>query len=220
MNNVEKTSAWIRAHRLIPVVRTETAEQALRASGALIAGGIAMLEITLTVPGAIECIGQLARQYGDVAVVGAGTVLDAEACRQAIDAGARFIVTPALRPAVIEAGHQGGAAVMAGALTPTEVVTAWELGAEFVKVFPCDAMGGPAYIKALRGPLPHIPLVPTGGVSEATAAAFLQAGATALGIGGSLLPKAELRAGDWESIRARAARLVQLIGSPAGALAG
>lgn len=215
MNAIENTCNLIRSRRLIPVVRTDTAEQAVRVSEVLIEAGIGILEITLTVPGAIGCIDSLSRRFGRTAVVGAGTVLDGKSCRQAIDAGARFIVSPALRPEVITVAHEQGAAALPGALTPTEAVTAWELGADFVKIFPCEAVGGAAYIKALRGPLPHIPLVPTGGVSELTAEAFLKAGAAALGVGGGLLPMSEVRAGEWAKIRARAQRLVEVVGAVA-----
>ena len=211
MNSIQNTCTLIISRRLIPVIRTETAEQALQVAEVLVEAGMGTLEVTFTVPGALGCLATLARRYGDAVLIGAGTVLDAANARKATAAGARFVVSPALRPEVITAAHEGGAAALAGALTPTEAVAAWELGADFVKIFPCDAVGGPAYIKALRGPFPDIPLVPTGGVTEATAEAFLKAGAAALGVGGGLLPNAEVRAGAWDKIRTRAQRLIEVV---------
>ncbi len=210
MSDAAGVCALIRTRRLIPVVRADDAEQAIRASEALVDGGLGVLEITLTVPGAFRCIEVLARKFGERVLVGAGTVLDAASCRDAISAGAEFIVTPGLRLDVVAAAREAKTAVLPGALTPTEVLAAWQAGGDLVKVFPCDAVGGAAYIKALRGPFPQIGLVPTGGVSLETAAKFLRAGATALGLGGSLIPLAEMRAGQWHSIRERAARLLAI----------
>ncbi|HEY7838301.1 MAG TPA: bifunctional 4-hydroxy-2-oxoglutarate aldolase/2-dehydro-3-deoxy-phosphogluconate aldolase [Terriglobales bacterium] len=209
--------ASIRSSRLIPVIRADSAEQAARAAEALLEAGIRTIEITFTVPGAVGCMAALASRHGDAMVVGAGTVLDAQQCEAAIDAGAQFIVSPSLRPEVIATAQRRGTTVLPGALTPTEVLTAWEAGADFVKIFPCDALGGARYIKALRGPFPHIAFVPTGGVSLETAAAFLEAGAAALGVGGNLVSPADCRAGHWHAIRDRALQLRAAVAAcPAG----
>src|SRR5579872_5252234 len=150
----------------------------------------------MTVPGAIEAISQLAKTVGHDVIVGAGTVLDAETARRCFDAGAEFLVSPGLDLGTVKAANDAGKLIMAGALTPTEVIAAWKGGADFVKVFPASAVGGASYLKALRGPLPQVPLVPTGGVNLNTAADFLRAGAAALGIGGELISAAALNSGD------------------------
>jgi 2-dehydro-3-deoxyphosphogluconate aldolase / (4S)-4-hydroxy-2-oxoglutarate aldolase len=172
---------------VIPVVRATTADQAMRAIDAIREGGIAVLEITMTVPNAFSVIEQVTTRFGSDALVGAGTVLDAETARACIGNGAEFIVSPSLNLETIAFCREQGVAVMPGALTPTEVVTAWNAGADFVKVFPAGAVGGPSYLKALKAPLPHIELVPTGGVSLKTAADFIKAGAAALGVGTDLV---------------------------------
>src|ERR1041384_1868092 len=165
----------IRDIGVIPVVRASSAEEAIQVVDAIKAGGVSLLEITMTVPGAIQVIEQLAKRFGDEAIVGAGTVLDPEIARACIDVGARFVVSPALNLETIALCRRQDVAVMPGALTPTEIVTAWNAGADFVKVFPCGAMGGASYIKSLKAPLPQIELVPTGGVTLTTAASFIQA---------------------------------------------
>jgi 2-dehydro-3-deoxyphosphogluconate aldolase/(4S)-4-hydroxy-2-oxoglutarate aldolase len=172
---------------VIPVVRASSAEEAMRAIDAVREGGISILEITMTVPGAVALIEQVTKLYGDVATVGAGTVLDPETATACISAGARFVVSPALNLETIACCQRHDVAVMPGALTPTEVVQAWNAGADFVKVFPAAAVGGPSYLKALKAPLPQIELVPTGGVSLKTAADFIKAGAAALGVGADLV---------------------------------
>jgi 2-dehydro-3-deoxyphosphogluconate aldolase / (4S)-4-hydroxy-2-oxoglutarate aldolase len=176
----------IRSVGIIPVVRATSADEAMRAVDAIREGGISIVEITMTVPGAIEVIAQLAERYGDDALVGAGTVLDSDTAKACIASGARFVVSPALNLETIACCRERDVVVMPGALTPTEVVHAWNAGADFVKVFPAGAVGGPGYIKALKAPLPHIELVPTGGVSLKTAADFIKAGAAALGVGADL----------------------------------
>jgi 2-dehydro-3-deoxyphosphogluconate aldolase/(4S)-4-hydroxy-2-oxoglutarate aldolase len=176
---------------LLPVLRAKSIDEALALAEAIEAGGVTALEVTMTVPGAIEVIRQLALKTQGRILIGAGTVLDAETARACILAGATFIVSPSLNVKTIELCRRYSVPVMPGALTPTEVVTAWEAGADVVKVFPCSAMGGASYLKALKAPLPQIELIPTGGVSLATAAEFLAAGAFALGVGGDLVnPKA------------------------------
>jgi len=172
---------------VIPVVRASSADEAMRAIDAIREGGISILEITMTVPGAVALIEQVSKRYGDVATVGAGTVLDPETASACISAGAKFVVSPALNVDTIACCQRHDVAVMPGALTPTEVVQAWNAGADFVKVFPAGAVGGPSYLKALKAPLPQIELVPTGGVSLKTAADFIKAGAAALGVGADLV---------------------------------
>lgn len=196
---------------VIPVVRVESADLALRAVDAIKAGGIPVLEITMTVPGAIRIIQEVTRQLGAEAVVGAGTVLNEVAARECIQAGAQFIVSPAFNLDTISCCHQCGIVVMPGALTPTEVVTAWSAGADCVKVFPAGALGGPSYIKALKAPLPHIPMVPTGGVSLKTAAEFILAGATALGVGTDLVDTKALREGGDRLITQRARQFIEVV---------
>ena len=172
---------------IIPVVRATTADEAMRAIDAIREGGIAVLEITMTVPNAITVIEQVTTRFGSDALVGAGTVLDAKTAKSCISAGAQFIVSPALNMETIAYCREQDVAVMPGALTPTEVVQAWNAGADFVKIFPAGAVGGASYLKALKAPLPQIELVPTGGVTLKTAADFIKAGAAALGVGADLV---------------------------------
>ncbi len=177
----------IREVGLVPVVRAASADQAFAAVEAIRAGGIPILEITLTVPGAVEIIRELTRRLGDDALIGAGTVLDAETAQACVDAGAAFIVSPALDIPTIELCRRLVVPVFAGALTPTEILTAWKAGASAVKVFPANAVGGPTYLKSVKAPLPHIELLPTGGVNLTNAADFIKAGAFALGVGADLV---------------------------------
>ncbi len=174
-------------------------------------GGISIVEITMTVPGAVEVIRELAKESGKEILVGAGTVLNAEMARRCLDAGAEFLVSPGFNHGMVELAVREGKLVMAGALTPTEVITAWEAGADFVKVFPCGLEGGAKYIKALKGPLPQIPLVPTGGVNLNTAAEFIEAGAAALGVGGELVSADALRAGKPEIIVENARKFLEIV---------
>ena len=177
----------IREIGIIPVVRATTSDEAMRAIDAIREGGISVLEITMTVPNAFSVIEQVTARFGSDALVGAGTVLDAEDAKSCIASGAQFIVSPALNLDTIAYCRELDVAVMPGALTPTEVVQAWNAGADFVKIFPAGAVGGPGYFKALKAPLPQIELVPTGGVSLKTAADFIKAGAAALGVGADLV---------------------------------
>jgi len=197
----------IREIGIVPVVRASSSDEALAAVEAIRAGGIPILEITLTVPGAVQVIADLTRRLGDDVLVGAGTVLDADSARACIDAGARFIVSPSLDVPTIETCRLLGVPVFPGALTPTEVVTAWKAGADAVKVFPANAVGGAAYLKSLKAPLPQIELIPTGGVSLENAAAFIAAGAFALGVG------ADLVKGDAASITQKARQYVATVAS-------
>lgn len=201
----------IRDLGLIPVVRATSADEAMRAVDAIKKGGVDVLEITMTVPGAIRVIEQLANRYGNDAIVGAGTVLDPETARACMLAGARFIVSPALNLSTIAICRRYGVAVMPGALTPTEVVTAWEAGADMVKVFPCGALGGASYIKSLKAPLPQIEMVPTGGVNLKTAADFIKAGSAALGVGADLVDTTALQNGNAAEVTSRAREFLSLV---------
>jgi len=198
-------SKQIREIGIIPVVRATTADDAMRAIDAIREGGIPVLEITMTVPGAVRVIEQVTARFGDDVLVGAGTVLDAETAKACVSSGARFIVSPALNFETIAYCREHDVVVMPGALTPTEVVQAWNAGADFVKVFPAGAVGGPSYLKALKAPLPQIELVPTGGVSLKTAADFIRAGAAALGVGGELVQ------GQSSEITERAKQFVEIV---------
>jgi 2-dehydro-3-deoxyphosphogluconate aldolase/(4S)-4-hydroxy-2-oxoglutarate aldolase len=191
---------------ILPVLRATSIEEAAAIARAIEAGGIHALEITMTVPGAIELLRTTVRESGNRLLIGAGTVLDPETARACILAGATFIVSPALNLKTIELCHRYGVAVLPGALTPTEVVTAWEAGADVVKVFPCSALGGASYLKALKAPLPQIELIPTGGVSLSTAAGFLEAGAFALGAGSDLVNAKAIAQGKPELITEQARR--------------
>jgi 2-dehydro-3-deoxyphosphogluconate aldolase / (4S)-4-hydroxy-2-oxoglutarate aldolase len=196
---------------IIPVVRATSAKLAMMAAEAICSGGIPIIEITMTVPGAIDAIRQLSVSIGAEIIIGAGTVLDADTAKRCLDAGAEFIVGPAFDPATVELVRRENKLIMPGALTPNEVVYAWRNGADFVKVFPCGNVGGPQYIKALKAPLPEIPLVPTGGVTSANAAAFIRAGASALGVGADLVSEAALASGDVDSITRTARLFVQAV---------
>ena len=165
----------------------------------------------MTIPGAIDVIRELAKSGGSGLLVGAGTVLNPEAARRCLDAGAQFLVSPGFNVRTVELAVREGKLIMAGALTPTEVITAWEAGADFVKVFPCGQVGGAKYIKALKGPLPQVPLVPTGGVNLNTAAEFLEAGAAALGIGGELVQPEALKSGNTAIITENARKFLAIV---------
>ena len=200
----------LKTERVVAVLRASSADELMEVTHALREGGIRCLEFTMTTPGALEMIRRVSRELGDDVLLGAGTVLDGETAQAALKAGARFIVTPVLKMAVIEAARREGAPVMPGAFTPSEVLAAWEAGADVVKVFPASRLG-PAYLKDLHGPFPDIPLMPTGGVGIDDAAAYLKAGAVAVGVGGNLT-----RRGEGETtahLTERAHRLVENIRS-------
>lgn len=203
--------AKIREVGLVPVLRADSEEEALEIAYALEAGGVTVLEVTMTVPGAVDAIRRLANEAGDRILVGAGTVLDPETARACMLAGAQFIVSPSLNVKTIEICRRYSVAVFPGGLTPTEIVTAWEAGADAVKVFPCSAVGGAKYLKAIKAPLPQIELIPTGGVSLATAAEFLEAGAIALGVGGDLVDNKAIRAGKPEVITENARKYLEIV---------
>ena len=196
---------------IVPVVRASSSAEALLAAEAVCAGGIPIVEITMTVPGAVEVIRQLKKSALENMLIGAGTVLDAETARRCIDAGAEFLVSPGLNIATVEFAAREGKLMLAGALTPTEVMMAWNAGADFVKIFPCGNVGGAKYIKALKGPFPQIPLVPTGGVNLSTAGEFIEAGAAALGVGGELVQSEALKSGKTEVIAENARRFLSVV---------
>ena len=196
---------------LVPVVRAASSDEAMRVIDAIKEGGVSVLEITMTVPGAVKVIEEVVAKYGSEATVGAGTVLDPETARACILAGAQFVVSPALNLETIALCRRYSIPVIPGALTPTEVVTAWQAGADFVKVFPCGSMGGASYIKNLKGPLPHIKFIPTGGVSLKTAADFVKAGSSALGVGTDLVDVKAIRAGEAHVVTERAKQFTEII---------
>ena len=200
----EKALGKIREVGLVPIVRAPSAEDALLAAEAIVAGNIGILEITMTVPNAIQVIEKVANKFGDKLLLGAGTILDTETGRAALLAGAEFIVTPALNLQVIELARRYSKPIMPGALTPTEVVTAWQAGADIVKIFPCGPVGGAKYIKALKGPFPQIEMIPTGGVNLETTPDFIKAGAAAVAVGGELIDLKSLREGKFDGITATA----------------
>src|SRR5712671_3424217 len=196
---------------IVPVVRTATAEGAIKAIEAIHRGGVRAAEITMTVPGAIRALEKVADQFGDKIVLGAGTVLDPETARACMLAGAQFFVTPSLKISTIEMTQRYSKVICPGALTPTEVVTAWEAGADIVKIFPCGNVGGAKYIKALKGPFPHIEMIPTGGVNLETAGDFLRAGACAVAVGGELVDAKMMSEGKFEVLEERARQYLDVI---------
>jgi len=212
----ENTLSLIREIGLVPIVRAPSAEDALKAAEAIIEGGIGIAEITMTVPHAIRVMERVAERYGDKALLGAGTILDPETCRAALLAGAQFIVTPSLDVRVIEVAKRYSKAIVPGALTPTEVVTAWQAGADLVKIFPCGPVGGPKYIRALKGPFPHIDFVPTGGVNLETTPEFIKAGATAVAVGGELVDSNALKEGRLDVIAANARKYLDAVRAARG----
>ena len=185
---------------IVPVVRASSPEEAVSVAEIIREGGIPIVEITMTVPGAITVIAELSKRYGDEVLIGAGTVLDPETARSCIAAGAQFIISPSLNVQTIELCKLQRIAIFPGALTPTEVVTAWDAGADAVKVFPCSAVGGASYLRALKAPLPDVKLIPTGGVSLATAKDFIAAGAWAIGVGSDLVNTKAIKSGKGESV--------------------
>ena len=208
--------AFITEIGIVPVVRTPSAESAIKSIEAIYRGGVRAAEITMTVPGALKALEKLADQFGDKLVLGAGTVLDPETARVCMLAGAQFFVTPALKVSTIEMAKRYSKVICPGALTPTEVLTAWEAGADVVKVFPANSVGGPKYIKALKGPLPHIEMIPTGGVNLETAGEFLKAGACAVAVGGELVDAKLIKEGRYDEMEARARHYLHAIARARG----
>src|SRR5499427_4448934 len=203
--------AFITGVGIVPVVRTASAEQAIQAVEACYNGGIRAAEITMTVPGAIRALEKVADKFGGKLMLGAGTVLDPETARICMLAGAEFFVTPSLRASTIEIAKRYSKVICPGALTPTEVLTAWEAGADVVKVFPCGNVGGAKYIKALKGPFPQIEMIPTGGVNLETAGEFLKAGACAVAVGGELVDAKLIRENRYDEMESRARQYLQVI---------
>jgi 2-dehydro-3-deoxyphosphogluconate aldolase / (4S)-4-hydroxy-2-oxoglutarate aldolase len=195
---------------VIAIIRADNSGQLIEASRALLAGGISAIEITMTTPNVLKVIADLCRTFGDQVLAGVGSVLDDKTARAAIEVGAEYVVTPVLKPKVIAFCRQQEKPILAGAFTPTEAQTAFELGADFIKIFPADGLG-PKYITAVRGPLPHLRIIPTGGVDANTAGDFIRAGCAAVAAGGSLVSKEILKNRDWDLLRNRAAQLVAAV---------
>ena len=196
----------LKSEKVIALIRADSPASLLDCARALSAGGLNCIELTMTTPGAIDLCAQVARDLPQI-LLGLGTVLDADTARAGIAAGAKFIVTPAVRPTVIAACREAGVPILSGALTPTEAYTAWELGADIIKIFPAEFFG-PAYIKSLKAPFPKIEFMPTGGVTPETVGDFLKAGAFATAAGSALVAAAALKAADWAAITARARQFV------------
>lgn len=194
---------------IVPVIRASSAEKAIAAAEAVLEGGISVVEITMTVPRAKEAIAELSKNRE--LLVGAGTVLNGDDARECLDAGAHFLVSPGFDLETVKLAKSEGYLMMAGGLTPTEVIAAWNAGSDFVKIFPCSAVGGASYIKALKGPLPQIPMIPTGGVNLKTAADFLAAGSAALGVGGELILSSALESNNTSVITDLAKQYVAII---------
>jgi 2-dehydro-3-deoxyphosphogluconate aldolase/(4S)-4-hydroxy-2-oxoglutarate aldolase len=207
----ETTQEIIERVRLIPVLRARNAGQAHAVVQAMIAGGVTVVEVTMTVPGAIDVLKELKQEYGSKLLLGSGTVTTAAEAQATINAGAEFVVSPSLHPEVITATKTNGKLSIPGALTPTEVITAWKAGASYVKIFPCSAMGGASYLKSLLAPFPFLKLIPTGGVTLETASSFIQAGAQALGVGSDLVNLAAIDAGHPETITEAARAYLKVI---------
>src|SRR5690348_16994763 len=196
----ETTQEIIERVGLIPVLRAKSVAQGRAVVDAMIAGGVNIVEVTMTVPGAVDLIKELKREYGAKLLLGSGTVTTAEQAQATIDAGAEFVVSPSLHPEVIRVTKANKKISCPGALTPTEAITAWNAGADYVKIFPCSAVGGASYLKALLAPFPQLKLIPTGGVTLQTASSFIQAGARSLGVGSDLVNLAAIDAGRPETI--------------------
>ncbi len=186
---MKEALARILEEGVVPVIRVASAAEAFEVARAIREGGISVIEVTMSVPGALDVMKEVTQNFGKEVLLGAGTILDPETARAALLSGARFVVTPTLNPETIKMCNRYGAVVIPGGLTPTEILTAWEAGADLVKVFPIAQVGGPAYIRAVRAPLPQIPLVPTGGVNVQNAGEFIKAGAAAIAAGGELVDK-------------------------------
>lgn len=201
---METTQETIERVGLIPVLRAKNAAQAHAVVKALMEGGVTIVEVTMTVPGAVDVLRELSAEYGEKLLLGAGTVTTAKEAEETIAAGAEFIVSPSFHAEVVAATKAAGKISAPGALTPTEAITAWRAGADYVKIFPCSAVGGASYLKSLLAPFPHLKLIPTGGVTLETAASFLKAGARALGVGSDLVNLAAIEEGRPEKISATA----------------
>src|SRR5579871_4625864 len=210
MPTKEEVCARIRKIGILPAIRVNSAEDALFAAREMLEYGIPVVELTTTVPGAVRVIGELSKSSPSL-MVGAGSVLDIETAKACADAGAAFVTSPGLDPKIVEFTVSRGLCAIPGALTPTEITTAHNVGADMIKIFPCAQVGGPAYIRALRPPFPHIPFIASGGVDQLTAADFLRAGAQALGIRGKLIPPEAIEKRDRNWIRELAGRFLGIV---------
>lgn len=207
----EATKEIIERTGIVPVLRARSADEGRALVDALVAGGITMIEVTMTVPGAVDLLRTLHSEYGERLLLGSGTVTTVAEAEATIKAGAEFVVSPSLHPEVIAATRARGKVSIPGALTPTEVITAWHAGADYVKIFPCSAVGGASYLKALLAPFPELRLIPTGGVTLQTAADFLKAGARALGIGSDLVNSQAIAQGHPEAVTATARAYLNIV---------
>jgi 2-dehydro-3-deoxyphosphogluconate aldolase/(4S)-4-hydroxy-2-oxoglutarate aldolase len=210
------TGALIERAGLIPVLRAKSTQQALAAADAMIAGGISVVEVTMTVPDAVDVLRELKQKYGTQLILGSGTVTHPKEAESTIEAGAEFVVSPSIHPDVVQATKSAHKLSIPGALTPTEVITAHRLGADYVKVFPCSAMGGAPYLKALLAPFPFLKLIPTGGVTLKTAEDFFKAGARALGVGSDLVNLAAVDDGQPEVITHAARKYLEIVANVRG----
>lgn len=208
---IEEAIRRIGAIGVIPVIRAASVEDAVLAVEAVRAGGISVIELTMTVPDAPNLIRRLVQNYGTTTLIGAGTVTNAEQAKRCIDAGAEFLVSPGLSEPVLSVAQACGKLAIPGALTPTELMAAQDNGAKIVKIFPCGNLGGPKYLQALKGPFPSVSLIPTGGVSVSNAAEFIAAGAFAVGVGGDLVDAAAIRSGNLGKITQAARELMQSV---------
>jgi 2-dehydro-3-deoxyphosphogluconate aldolase/(4S)-4-hydroxy-2-oxoglutarate aldolase len=211
MSTVISTKRTMERIGIVPVLRARSADEGRALVEALVAGGITVIEITMTVPGAVELLRDLKKFWGDQLLLGSGTVTDAKQAEATIDAGAEFVVSPSFHPEVVETTKRLGKVSLPGALTPTEVITAWRAGADYVKIFPCSAMGGAPYLKSLLAPFPELQLIPTGGVTLQSAADFLKAGARALGVGTDLVNAAAIAEGKPEKVTATAKAYLEIL---------
>lgn len=207
----EETKEIIERIGIMPVLRARSAQEGRALVEALVAGGITVMEVTMTVPGAVELLRELKKEYGERLLLGSGTVTDAAQAAATIDAGAEFVVSPSFHPDVVAKTKELGKVSIPGSLTPTEVITAWRAGADYVKIFPCSAVGGAPYLKALLAPFPELRLIPTGGVTLQTAADFLKAGARALGVGTDLVNAAAIAEGKPETVTATARAYLDIV---------
>ena len=217
--NREEVRARIEAIGIVPAIRVSSAEDALLAAQAVADGGIPIVELTMTVPGAVEVIAALVKAHPDL-IVGAGTVWDVETAQCCLDAGAMFLTSTGLELDVVDFAHQRNVVVFPGALTPTEVMRAWKAGADFVKIFPCSQLGGAAYIKALKAPFSQVPLIASGGVNQQNVADFMSAGAVAVGVGGHLIPRKAIELRQPHRIHELASRFVHAVNMARGRTSG
>ncbi|MFW9963316.1 MAG: bifunctional 4-hydroxy-2-oxoglutarate aldolase/2-dehydro-3-deoxy-phosphogluconate aldolase [Candidatus Sifarchaeia archaeon] len=207
----EKAMKLIYETGLIPIIRVESTDIAFKVAEAFLAGGINIIEVTMSVPGAIDVVKQLIKNYGNKVLIGTGTVVDGRMAEEVIKAGSQFIVSPNYSKELIETAKKHSKPIIPGALTPTEIFNAYSMGADAVKVFPCGNVGGADYLKAIRAPLPDIPLVPTGGVDLETAGAMLDAGAYALGVGGAITDKRAIKEGRYEVITENVRKFLDIV---------